>query len=272
MAVRRRRGTPSGGSTGAPGGRADPAARPTPRSGLVVAGGGTDQLLGQVSWYRECELTDWRRLGPLLFDETSWVRGCGTTALRLWTDYLFAATDALRLDYATYSGNPGTIRVGQRLGLPGGAPPVAGPAVGGLGARRGDHGCAPGGVDRAVGRCRGRWLSGRREDGSPRGSALSRRRRPTSRPWWRADRVVVDFSRRARWSRSRSWCSAAGPAAGPAWSTHPRPGGRDGGCPPSSRPRRGAHVDPWPRSRGTVEYRRRGTGSRCRAECAPGLG
>jgi len=95
----------------------DPASLPHPRDSLAIAELTTDHLLGQTSWYWECEQTDWRRLGLVIYDEAYWGQGYGTDALRLWTSYLFAATDTLRLDFATYSGNPAMIAVGRRLGF-----------------------------------------------------------------------------------------------------------------------------------------------------------
>jgi RimJ/RimL family protein N-acetyltransferase len=89
---------------------------PTPRQQLVIADIRTDVLLGQVSWYFESEVSDWRRLGIVLYDPASWSGGRGTEALRMWTDYLFAATEVVRLDFATWSGNTGMCRIGQKLG------------------------------------------------------------------------------------------------------------------------------------------------------------
>ncbi|KAA2264326.1 GNAT family N-acetyltransferase [Solihabitans fulvus] len=91
--------------------------RETPRRRLAVMETATGRLVGEVSWYWESQETDWRRLGVLIYDETCWGRGYGTEALRLWTGYLFASTDALRLDYATFSGNPGMIATGRKLGF-----------------------------------------------------------------------------------------------------------------------------------------------------------
>ena len=90
---------------------------PTPRESLAVAATDDDRLLGQVNWYWEEELTDWRRMGLAIYDEDDWGHGYGTEALALWTSYLFDTTDALRLDYATYSGNPAMIAVGRKLGF-----------------------------------------------------------------------------------------------------------------------------------------------------------
>ncbi|ANN21571.1 hypothetical protein SD37_05540 [Amycolatopsis orientalis] len=91
--------------------------RPDPRSSLAVTDLSDGRLIGQVSWYWESRQTDWRRLGLAIYDERYWNGGFGTEALRLWTTYLFSRTDALRLDFATFSGNPGMIAVGRRLGF-----------------------------------------------------------------------------------------------------------------------------------------------------------
>jgi RimJ/RimL family protein N-acetyltransferase len=88
---------------------------PSPRPSLAIAAG--DELLGQVNWYWEEEQTDWRRMGLAIYDEANWGRGYGAEALALWTGYLFDTTDALRLDYATYSGNLGMIAIGRKLGF-----------------------------------------------------------------------------------------------------------------------------------------------------------
>lgn len=95
----------------------DPATLPTPRGMLGVEDAADGVLVGMVTWYWEDERTDWRRLGVVIHDEHRWGRGLGTEAMALWTSYLFDRTDALRLDFATYSGNPGMLAVGQRLGF-----------------------------------------------------------------------------------------------------------------------------------------------------------
>lgn len=95
----------------------DTAELPSPRASLAVVRLADDLLVGTVTWYWESEETDWRRLGIVLWDETVWGQGLGTEALGLWTDYLFATTDALRLDLATYSGNPAMIAAALRAGF-----------------------------------------------------------------------------------------------------------------------------------------------------------
>ncbi|HIZ34736.1 MAG TPA: GNAT family N-acetyltransferase [Candidatus Ruania gallistercoris] len=85
------------------------------RTMLGIETGGV--LVGAVTWYWESKETDWRRMGISIHDETYWGQGLATEALALWTSYLFQATDALRLDLATYSGNPGMVAVARRLGF-----------------------------------------------------------------------------------------------------------------------------------------------------------
>lgn len=90
---------------------------PDPRTSLAVCDPRDGRLIGRVSWYWESRQTDWRRMGLVIYDERYWGGGFGTEALRMWTTYLFSRTDALRLDFATFSGNPGMIAVGRRLGF-----------------------------------------------------------------------------------------------------------------------------------------------------------
>jgi RimJ/RimL family protein N-acetyltransferase len=90
---------------------------PTPRQLLVIAALDDDRLVGMVNWYWECRETDWRRIGIGLYEPAIRGRGVGTEALRLWTSYLFRSTDALRLDLATYSGNPAMCRAAVAAGF-----------------------------------------------------------------------------------------------------------------------------------------------------------
>lgn len=90
---------------------------PEPRPSLAVVRRSDELLVGTVTWYWESEETDWRRLGIALWDEAVWGQGLGGEALTLWTDHLFEVTDALRLDLATYSGNPGMIALARRIGF-----------------------------------------------------------------------------------------------------------------------------------------------------------
>lgn len=83
----------------------------------AIAGSVDDELLGLVTWYWESRETNWRRLGISLYDPATWRQGLGTEAFRLWTDHVFATTDVVRLDFSTWSGNPGMMGIGRRLGF-----------------------------------------------------------------------------------------------------------------------------------------------------------
>jgi len=89
---------------------------PIPRRRIAIADPDDDRLLGSISWHFESEETDWRRIGIVLYDPATWSGGRGTEAVALWTSYLFATTDIVRLDYSTWSGNVRMCRIGARLG------------------------------------------------------------------------------------------------------------------------------------------------------------
>ena len=75
------------------------------------------RMVGMVSWHWEAEESDWRRMGVTVFDPHGRGKGVGTEALRIWTDYLFEHTQAVRLDFSTWSGNTRMLGVGHRLGF-----------------------------------------------------------------------------------------------------------------------------------------------------------
>lgn len=89
----------------------------TPRQQLVVADRRSGDYRGMVAWYWESQPSDWRRLGIVLPDPQTWSGGLGTEAFGLWTSAVFRATDAHRLDFATWSGNERMCRLGRRLGF-----------------------------------------------------------------------------------------------------------------------------------------------------------
>lgn len=95
----------------------DTVERDLPPSKVVVADLASDELVGTVGWHWESRETDWARMGITIFDTRLRGSGRGTEALRLWTSYLFDATDWRRLDYATWSGNTAMVRAGEKLGF-----------------------------------------------------------------------------------------------------------------------------------------------------------
>lgn len=86
-----------------------------PPGRLVVDVGG--RLVGAVSWYWESEATEWARMGVTVFDPALRGQGIGREALSLWTTMLFDATDWVRLDLATWSGNAAMLAVARSLGF-----------------------------------------------------------------------------------------------------------------------------------------------------------
>lgn len=87
------------------------------RRAVIAASDAPATMLGTVSWHWEAEESDWRRMGLTVYDPAIRGRGIGTEALRIWTDYLFATTRVVRLDYSTWSGNDRMLAVGHRLGF-----------------------------------------------------------------------------------------------------------------------------------------------------------
>lgn len=87
------------------------------RRAVIVAASEPARMLGTVSWHWESEESDWRRMGLTVYDPNTRGKGVGTAALQIWTDYLFATTAAVRLDFSTWSGNSRMLGVGHRLGF-----------------------------------------------------------------------------------------------------------------------------------------------------------
>lgn len=84
---------------------------------VVIADPATDMLIGTVGWYWESEVTQWARMGIVLYDPDVRGRGIGREALALWTAFLFARTDWVRLDLATWSGNKAMMTVATSSGF-----------------------------------------------------------------------------------------------------------------------------------------------------------
>lgn len=90
---------------------------PTPRLVAAVADASTNRLVGRVSRYWQSEETQWLSAGIVIFDSEKWGRGLGYEALGLWSQYLFdSLKDIVRLDLRTWSGNPGMMRLAEKLG------------------------------------------------------------------------------------------------------------------------------------------------------------
>lgn len=91
---------------------------PDPRPQLVIADRKTNQLIGIVSSYWQSKETFWLSAGLTLFDPNSWGKGIGFEAAKLWVDYLFQhQKEIVRLDFRTWSGNVGMMKLALKLGF-----------------------------------------------------------------------------------------------------------------------------------------------------------
>ena len=81
--------------------------------GIFIQG----QLIGTVNAYWQHEKTRWLETGIVLFDEAYWNHGIATRALRQWIQHMFDSQMLDRVGFTTWSGNPGMMQVGVKLGM-----------------------------------------------------------------------------------------------------------------------------------------------------------
>lgn len=75
------------------------------------------RLVGTVTCYWEDEQTRWLEAGIVIFDSRLWGQGVGRQALVPWISQLFATLELERIGLTTWSGNPGMIHCGKRIGF-----------------------------------------------------------------------------------------------------------------------------------------------------------
>ena len=91
---------------------------PALRKRLVVVDSLTDTILGMVSRYWISEETNWTAVGIIIYDPKNWGMGYGYEALGLWCQYLFDTEPKfVRLDFRTWSGNIGMMKIADKLGF-----------------------------------------------------------------------------------------------------------------------------------------------------------
>ena len=91
---------------------------PALRQRLVVVDSSQDTILGLVSRYWISEETNWIAIGISIYDPKNWGKGYGYEALGLWCQYLFDNEPKfVRLDFRTWSGNIGMMKVAKKLGF-----------------------------------------------------------------------------------------------------------------------------------------------------------
>lgn len=87
------------------------------RTQVIISDKKTDKMIGSLIRYWQSKETYWLCVGIVLYDPASWGRGLGFEALGLWSDYLFQSLPEIpRLDLRTWSGNPGMMRLAEKLG------------------------------------------------------------------------------------------------------------------------------------------------------------
>lgn len=74
-------------------------------------------VYGIVSYYWEHEPSRWLEIGICLHQSSSWGKGIGTRALKLWINHLFNSLPIVRVGFTTWSGNERMIAVGEKLGM-----------------------------------------------------------------------------------------------------------------------------------------------------------
>lgn len=85
---------------------------------LAISPLGDQTLIGSVNRYWISQETNWMAIGIAIFDPQYWGQGVGQDSLTLWIDFLFDQMPELaRLDVQTWSGNPGMIRLAEKLGF-----------------------------------------------------------------------------------------------------------------------------------------------------------
>ncbi len=89
---------------------------PEIRERLVISDLTNGTLIGTLSRYWECKETNWISIGISIYDPKHWGCGIGSQALSLWCDYLFEQLPSIvRLGFFTWSGNPGMMKVAEKL-------------------------------------------------------------------------------------------------------------------------------------------------------------
>ncbi|MGF1885975.1 GNAT family N-acetyltransferase [Photobacterium profundum] len=74
-------------------------------------------LVGNVSYYWECESTHWLEIGIVIYDSNYWSNGIGRNALIPWINCLFDTLEIERVGLTTWSGNPRMMACAKNLGL-----------------------------------------------------------------------------------------------------------------------------------------------------------
>ncbi len=84
----------------------------------VIAHRDSDEIIGTVNWYWHSQVTNWMRIGIIIFNDKYWGRGIGPKALTLWINEIFEEnTQLVRLGLTTWSGNKRMMALAEKLGF-----------------------------------------------------------------------------------------------------------------------------------------------------------
>jgi len=73
--------------------------------------------IGFVIVHYRKEVPHMSEIGIRIYEESYWNKGLGTEAIALWVDHLFREWKLTRIGFSSWSGNPGIIAVGKKLGF-----------------------------------------------------------------------------------------------------------------------------------------------------------
>ena len=90
---------------------------PIPRPTAVIELKDGNQPVGWVSRYGEKRFPDVYYIGIDICEDVHLNQGVGTSALRLWIDYLFENSAAHKIECHTWSFNPRMMHVAEKLGF-----------------------------------------------------------------------------------------------------------------------------------------------------------
>jgi len=84
----------------------------------IIANQDTDEIIGEVNWYRKSQETLWMELGIVIFNEQYWGKWIGSRALRMWVNEKFLEhPELVRLGLTTWSGNTRMMALAEKLWL-----------------------------------------------------------------------------------------------------------------------------------------------------------
>jgi len=87
-----------------------------PHRSLIEVDGKIIGLLG--AFWQDSPMNYWLEIGIGIYDVNYWSKGIGKQALTEWMDYLFELYPRIeRVGFTTWSGNPGMMKLGQKIGM-----------------------------------------------------------------------------------------------------------------------------------------------------------